>query len=143
MRPSRRKKRSRSSPFEVLADSDKSYGALNSNSITRFNTELDHMPVSADIFNEAFMRDIGAVSVEDMITSFSAGAGSALATPSTSSANTQPRRSQRELLSSRSRGLTAPTMQTRRIHAREHLHPVRRDRHGFLEQLRHRARRSD
>src|SRR5476651_114820 len=68
------------SPFEVLADSDKSYGALNSNSITRFNTELDHMPVSADIFNEAFMKDVGAVSVEDMIMSFSAGAGNALAT---------------------------------------------------------------
>ena len=98
------------SPFEVLADSDKSYGALNSNSITRFNTELDHMPVSADIFNEAFMKDVGAVSVEDMIMSFSAGAGSALATPSTSSANTQPGdRNANSFLALR--GLTAPTMQ--------------------------------
>ncbi len=98
------------SAFEVLADSDKSYGALNSNSITRFNTELDHMPVSADIFNEAFMKDVGAVSVEDMITSFSAGAGSALATPSTSSANTQPGdRNANSFLALR--GLTAPTMQ--------------------------------
>src|SRR5260221_5755099 len=41
------------SAFEVKADSDRSYGALNSNSITRFNTDLDRMPVSADIFNEA------------------------------------------------------------------------------------------
>ncbi len=98
------------SPFEVLADSDKSYGALNSNSITRFNTELDHMPVSADIFNEAFMRDVAAVAVEDMITAYSAGAGSALATPSTSSANTQPGdRNANSFLALR--GLTAPTMQ--------------------------------
>src|SRR5205823_411625 len=42
--------------FEVREDSDTSYGALNSNSITRFSTELDHMPVSADVFNEAFMK---------------------------------------------------------------------------------------
>ena len=66
-------------PFEVKGDSDSSYGALNSNSITRFNTELDHMPVSADIFNEAFMKDIAATSVEDMVVGYSAGAGSAIA----------------------------------------------------------------
>ncbi len=98
------------SAFEVLADSDKSYGALNSNSITRFNTELDRMPVSADIFNEAFMKDVGAVSVEDMITAFSAGAGSALASPSTSSTSTQPGdRNANSFLALR--GLTAPTME--------------------------------
>src|SRR5438045_1870439 len=44
-------------PFEVQADSDSSYGALNSNSITSFNTELNKMPLSADIFNRAFMDD--------------------------------------------------------------------------------------
>ena len=31
--------------FEVLADRDDSYGALNSNSVTRFNTELAKLPV--------------------------------------------------------------------------------------------------
>src|SRR5262245_57821125 len=36
-------------PFEVRADSDLSYGALNSNSVTRFNTELQRLPISADI----------------------------------------------------------------------------------------------
>ena len=98
------------SPFEVIADSDRSYGALNSNSITRFNTELDRMPVSADIFNEAFMKDVGAVSVEDMVMNFSAGAGSALAAPATSSANTQPGdRNANSFIALR--GLTAPTMQ--------------------------------
>ena len=96
--------------FEVKADSDKSYGALNSNSITRFSTELDRMPVTADIFNEAFMKDVGAVSVEDMITGYSAGAGSALAAPATSAASTQPGdRNANSFLALR--GLTAPTMQ--------------------------------
>lgn len=37
------------SAFEVQADSDTSYGALNSASITRFAVEMDKMPVSADI----------------------------------------------------------------------------------------------
>ncbi|HUR56432.1 MAG TPA: hypothetical protein VM029_01895, partial [Opitutaceae bacterium] len=46
--------------FEVSADRDDSYGALNSNSITRFNTELAKLPISADIYNEAFMRDVNA-----------------------------------------------------------------------------------
>lgn len=97
-------------PFEVMADSDKSYGALNSNSITRFNTELDRMPVSADIFSEAFMRDVAAVSVEDMITTYSAGAGSAIASPGASSANNQSGdRNANSFVALR--GLTAPTMQ--------------------------------
>jgi outer membrane receptor protein involved in Fe transport len=63
------------SPFEVTEESDKSYGALNSNSITRFKVELDKMPVSADILNEAFMADVGAWGVEDMLREYSAGAG--------------------------------------------------------------------
>ena len=98
------------SAFEVKADSDKSYGAVNSNSITRFNTELDHMPVSADIFNEAFMKDIAATSVEDMVVGYSAGAGSAIASPGPSSSNNQSGdRNANSFLALR--GLTAPTMQ--------------------------------
>ncbi|MEY2881371.1 MAG: hypothetical protein RLZZ15_3751 [Verrucomicrobiota bacterium] len=98
------------SAFEVRTESDKSYGALNSNSITRFSTELDRMPVSADVFNEAFMRDVGAVSVEDMVISFSAGAGSAIASPGPSAANNQPGdRNANSFVALR--GLTAPTMQ--------------------------------
>ena len=62
-------------PFEVQADSDKSYGALNSNSVTRFKVELDQLPVSADIFNQAFMNDVGSTSVEDMLLQYSSGSG--------------------------------------------------------------------
>ena len=61
--------------FEVQADSDTSYGALNSTSITRFNVEIDKMPVSADIFTETFTKDIAASTVEDVITGYSAGTG--------------------------------------------------------------------
>lgn len=62
-------------PFEVKSDSDTSYGALNSNSITRFNTELARTPISADIFTEAFISDVGARTIEDMVMSYVAGAG--------------------------------------------------------------------
>src|SRR4051812_19469312 len=62
-------------PFEVQADSDKSYGALNSNSITAFNVALDRMPISADIFTQAFMDDVAATNVEQLLQEYSAGAG--------------------------------------------------------------------
>ena len=61
--------------FEVHADSDKSYGAVNSASITGFNIELEHMPLSADIFNEAFMKDTATHSVEQMLQAYSSGVG--------------------------------------------------------------------
>jgi outer membrane receptor protein involved in Fe transport len=61
--------------FEVQADRDNSYGALNSASITRFNVELDKMPVSADIFTDTFMKDVAATSVEDVVMAYSAGVG--------------------------------------------------------------------
>ncbi|WP_414661345.1 TonB-dependent receptor plug domain-containing protein [Horticoccus sp. 23ND18S-11] len=63
------------SAFEVQADPDNSYGALNSASITRFNVEMEKMPVSADIFTETFMKDVAATSVEDVINGYSAGTG--------------------------------------------------------------------
>ena len=62
-------------PFEVQADSGNSYSTLNSNSITRFNTELNKMPLSADIFDQSFMSDVAATSVETMLQTYSAGAG--------------------------------------------------------------------
>lgn len=62
-------------PFEVKTDKDTSYGALNSNSITRFNTELSKMPITADIFTEEFMRDVDATSIDQMLASYGAGMG--------------------------------------------------------------------
>jgi outer membrane receptor for ferric coprogen and ferric-rhodotorulic acid len=98
------------SPFEVKAEADKSYGALNSNSLTAFSTELKAMPVSADIFSETFMRDIGFSTVEEMIQTFSAGAGTFSLQPDGSAANNQYLdRNANGSLSLR--GLSAPTMQ--------------------------------
>jgi outer membrane receptor for monomeric catechols len=80
----------RLNPFEIQADSNKSYGAPASNSITGFSADLDKLPIGADIFDEAFMRDVGATGVEDMIQAYSAGAGFAAADPASAAANRQP-----------------------------------------------------
>ncbi len=78
--------------FEVQADRDNSYGALTSASITRFNVEMEKMPVSADIFTEAFLKDIAVSSVEEAIMGYSAGAGYADGSDNGASAgaNNQP-----------------------------------------------------
>ena len=62
------------SPFEVKADSDSSYGALNSNSLTAFRTALDHVPVTADIMTQTFMNDVAMINVEAGIQAYDAGA---------------------------------------------------------------------
>ncbi|MSU48989.1 MAG: hypothetical protein EXS37_07885 [Opitutus sp.] len=97
------------SAFEVKEDSDTSYGALNSNSITRFNTELSRMPISADIFTESFMNDVGARTVEDMVMTYVAGAGFD-SENNTTVGNTQPgdRNAGSNL---KLRGLSTPTLQ--------------------------------
>src|SRR5947209_5676131 len=59
--------------FEVTANTDSGYGALESNSITRFRTELFKLPVTADVYTETFMRDIAATSVEDMVIQYGGG----------------------------------------------------------------------
>ncbi len=76
-------------PFEVTAAKDNSYGALNSNSLTSFSTELNRLPVSADIFDHTFMNDLGVTSVEEMIQGFAAGASVASSSPATSASAQQ------------------------------------------------------
>lgn len=63
------------SPFDVRADLDNSYGAINSNAITRFNVQLAKLPVSADIFTQQFIDDTASQSVEGLIVADSPGAG--------------------------------------------------------------------
>ena len=77
-------------PFEVKADADNSYGALNSNSLTQFNTALNKTPVSADIFTEEFMRDIAATSIEEMLNGYGAGAGTVMSNPDGDALSQQP-----------------------------------------------------
>jgi outer membrane receptor for ferric coprogen and ferric-rhodotorulic acid len=73
------------SPFEVRTDKDTSYGALNSNSITRFNMELDKTPIVADIFTQQFISDTGVTTLEDLFNGYANGAGMVLATPESDS----------------------------------------------------------
>ena len=96
--------------FEVSADKDDSYGALNSNSVTRFNAELSKLPITADVYNEALMRDINASSVEQMISAFTAGAGFSSSDGPASTLTAQPGdRASNSYI--QLRGLTAPGMQ--------------------------------
>ncbi|MEY4939894.1 MAG: hypothetical protein RIQ93_1629, partial [Verrucomicrobiota bacterium] len=96
------------SPFEVKADSDNSYGALNSNSITRFNTELAKLPVSADVMSKTFMEDVAAVSVEAMISTYSGGGGFANFNAASGAAANQPGENNSPAFTTL-RGLTAST----------------------------------
>jgi outer membrane receptor protein involved in Fe transport len=92
------------SPFEVNTSKDTSYGALNSNSISAFNTELLKTPVAADIFTEEFMRDVGTTTVEDLLNGYGAGVGQATPTVQGDSGNLP---GDRPLIgSSTSRGVT-------------------------------------
>ena len=63
------------SPFMVEAASEKSYGALNSNSITSFNAALERLPISADVLTSTFMEDTNSTTLENMLRTYSAGSG--------------------------------------------------------------------
>lgn len=63
------------SPFEVEASrDDKSYTTLNSNSVTGFNVPLTKLPLSADIMDETFMKDVGIDDLNTMVRNYAAGA---------------------------------------------------------------------
>jgi outer membrane receptor protein involved in Fe transport len=70
------------SPFMVTTDGSDSYTALNTNSVTRFRSELAKLPVSADVFTEKFMEDIAAISIEDMVVEYGTGTGVGGSNPS-------------------------------------------------------------
>jgi outer membrane receptor for ferric coprogen and ferric-rhodotorulic acid len=67
-------------PFEVKTEKDTSYGALNSNSLTLFNVELDKVPVVADIMTQQFIQDTSVRSLEELFNNYGGGAGRVFAT---------------------------------------------------------------
>ncbi len=77
-------------PFEVRTEADNSYGALNSNSLTQFDTALKNVPVSADIFTEDFIRDVAVTNLEDLMLSYGAGAGTVMSNPESDALSQQP-----------------------------------------------------
>src|SRR4051812_11770053 len=54
--------------FEVRSETDRSYGALDSNSLAAFRMELAKVPATAEVFTSAFMDDLGLTSIEDVLT---------------------------------------------------------------------------
>lgn len=76
-------------PFEVKAESDTSYGALNSNSITGFRAELDKLPLSADVFSEQFIKDVATTNIEELMQNYG-GLGVASSAPDSDAEFNQP-----------------------------------------------------
>lgn len=75
-------------PFEVKADSDNGYGALQSNSLTAFGVDLDKMPATTEVFTRTFIDDVAATNVQDVLLNYSGvvtadpnNAGAALTMP--------------------------------------------------------------
>jgi outer membrane receptor protein involved in Fe transport len=56
--------------FEVRGETDNSYGALDSNSLAAFRMELAKAPATAEVFTQAFMDDIAATSIEEVLTGY-------------------------------------------------------------------------
>ncbi len=63
------------SPFEVKAETDTGYGALQSNSLTAFRVDLDKMPATVQVFTATFMDDIAAGSIQDMLANYTGTVG--------------------------------------------------------------------
>jgi outer membrane receptor protein involved in Fe transport len=75
-------------PFEVRVGQSNSYGALDSNSVTAFRIDLDKLPATTSVFTQAFMEDVAATSIQEVLVNYSGtvgadpnNAGAALAMP--------------------------------------------------------------
>jgi outer membrane receptor protein involved in Fe transport len=76
-------------PFEVRTASDTGFGEV-TNSLTQFNVDLNKLPATADILDQAFMDDVAVTTIEDLFRNYAAGGGMVLGTPETDSNNNQP-----------------------------------------------------
>ena len=72
------------SAFEVRSEVDNSYGALDSNSLAAFRMDLAKAPATAEVFTQAFMDDIAATSLEEVLTGY---AGTVTASSSVAARN--------------------------------------------------------
>ena len=55
-------------PFTVDAEAEESYGASTSVSGTRTRTEIANLPMSMQVFTDAFIKDLGAQNLIDVVT---------------------------------------------------------------------------
>ena len=65
--------------FEVAAERNDGYEALNTNSITGVRTSLKDLPITAQVLNQQFMADVGGGSPFDLLREFVSGAGAPVA----------------------------------------------------------------
>lgn len=77
-------------PFQVKTTHDSAYTVTHSTSITRFNTELQNTPISADIFTSDFMADTASSVIETMLYNYAAGGGTNYLAADTNTADNQP-----------------------------------------------------
>lgn len=61
--------------FEVVAEEEDSYGATRTNSVTRFSTDLEKLPVSAEVLSEKFMKDMAETNMDILVSTFAASSG--------------------------------------------------------------------
>lgn len=62
-------------PFEVVADPDDSYEALNTTSLSGTNRSLERLPITAEIFNSTRMEDLAVTDVLSLLHNFATGIG--------------------------------------------------------------------
>lgn len=75
-------------PFEVRADPEHSYGAIDANSVTTFRIALGKIPATTMAFTQTFMDDVAEDSIQDLLGNYAGtvgadpnDAGAALAMP--------------------------------------------------------------
>lgn len=59
--------------FEVVADPDDSYEALNLSSLSGTNKSLEKLPISAEVINQTLMEDLGTSDVKDLLNKYATG----------------------------------------------------------------------
>lgn len=63
------------SPFEVIADTGDAYGTTMTTSATMFRTDIDKLPVTADVMTTQFMRDLDIKDLDELVSTFATGSG--------------------------------------------------------------------
>jgi len=60
-------------PFQVIADPEDSYEALNTASLSGTNKSLERLPISAEVINQTLMSDLGTSDIKDLLNKYATG----------------------------------------------------------------------
>ncbi len=75
------------SPFEVVADPNDTYEALNFNSLSGTNRPLDKLPVTAEVMNATLLADLAVTDTVELLNKIATGIGPGETGPGSSSAS--------------------------------------------------------